>query len=281
MKLIAESGSTKTDWVLIDKTRVITSIETIGLNPYHNTIEEISRVVKAEVLPFLEENTLENIFFYGAGCNSETKGVIETALKISFKKAQNLQISINNDLLAVARASCGSNQGIVCILGTGANACFFDGESITQNSISLGWALGDEGSGNFLGKKLLLDWVFKKMPPELAQKFECTFNPQISIIKHNLYKKPLPNRYLASFAPFLAHNISHPYCSSLVKKAFNSFFEYLILPYTDYQNHKMYFTGSIAFYFSDILKQVAQEHNFSIEKIRQKPILGLTLFHSQ
>ena len=204
---------------------------------------------------------------------------LEIALKNTFDNGQALKIVVKSDLMGAAHSVCGKNQGIVCILGTGANACFFDGEKITQNSISLGWALGDEGSGNFLGKKLLLDWIYKKMPFELAQKFEKQFEPQIPIIKHKLYKEPHTNKYLASFAPFLAQNSSHTYCQNLVEKAFNSFFDSYILPYPTYQNRKMYFVGSIAFHFSSILIEVAKQHDFTIEKINQKPILGLVEYH--
>lgn len=280
MKLIADSGSSKTDWALLDKGKIIKSFQTIGLNPYHNTSQEIEEIIKKKILAFVNEKKLEKVIFYGAGCTLETKEIVEIALKNTFKNALNLKITVHNDLLGAAHSVCAKNQGIVCILGTGSNACFFDGEKITQNSISLGWALGDEGSGNFLGKKLLLDWIYNKMPLELHQKFEEKFDPQVAIINHKLYKEAHPNKYLASFAPFLAQNSSNCYCQNLVEKAFDSFFENYILPYATYQNQKMYFVGSIAFHFSTKLKHVAQKHGFSIEKISQKPILGLILFHS-
>ena len=279
MKLIADSGSSKTDWVLLDKNEIIKTFQTIGLNPYHISIEGISQVLNEKITPFVEEKKLQEISFYGAGCTLSMKTNVEIALKNTFEKEQKIKIIVKSDLVGAAHSVCGKNQGIVCILGTGANACFFDGEQVTQNSISLGWALGDEGSGNFLGKKLLLDWIYKKMPVELAQKFEANFKVQLETIKHKLYKEPHPNKYLASFAPFLAQNSSNPYCQNLIEEAFKLFFEYYILPYAAYRNRKMYFVGSIAFHFSSILIEVAKQHSFTIEKINQKPILGLVQYH--
>jgi glucosamine kinase len=278
MILIAESGSTKTDWRMIASDGQISQCKTIGLNPYYQDLTSITVELTQNLLPHVRE-TVSSVFYYGTGVTHEEKAaVVRQAILAVFPSAQ--VVEAHSDMLAAARALCGHESGVACILGTGSNSCFYDGASITFQVPPLGFWLGDEGSGGHLGKSLILSYLHKEMPEDLRVKFEKRFGQidRLTIIE-NGYQKPFPNRYFASFSKFLFDNRQHPFAYQLVKTSFELFFEKYLLKYPDVQQYKVHFTGSVAFYYSDILRRVAAEKNCTIGVIMESPIAGLTLFH--
>jgi N-acetylglucosamine kinase-like BadF-type ATPase len=278
MILIAESGSTKTDWRFIAENGHVSQAKTIGLNPYYQTASAISEELIKTLLPKIEE-TVTQVFYYGTGItNAEKAAIIEAAIRHVFPSVQ--QVEVYSDMLAAARALCGREAGIACILGTGSNSCFYDGEKIAFQVPPLGFWLGDEGSGGYLGKQLVLSYLHKEMPEDIRMKFEKRFGvkDRLEIIEH-AYQKPFPNRYFAAFSKFIFDNRNHAFTFQLVYNAFALFFDKYLLKYPTAHEGKIHFTGSVAFYYSDILRRVAQDKGCSIGLIMESPIAGLTLFH--
>ncbi|WP_421828568.1 N-acetylglucosamine kinase [Larkinella sp.] len=278
MILIADSGSTKTDWRTIDTTGRVDQARTIGFNPYYQDSAAIAAELQTSLLPTIQE-TVTDVFYYGTGCNSEEScGVVEKAIRAVFPDVQNVQVS--SDLLGAARALCHHNAGIACILGTGSNACLYDGRDIVQLSGSLAFWLGDEGSGGYLGKTLVVRYLHDQLPPELAEKFRKRYPKvdRLTVLDH-AYKQPFPNRYFASFSKFLFDNRSHPVAYQMVYDAFSLFFDTYIRKFADAKTLPIHFVGSVAFYYSDILRQVANDKGLTVRHILETPIAGLTLYH--
>lgn len=280
MILIADSGSTKTDWRLIDEQNKIHQYATQGFNPYFQTTEEIAEIIKAELLPKLESeisNPKFQIFFYGAGCGADSKKeIIRNALFENFPIAT---IEVNTDLLGAARALCGSKPGIAAILGTGSNTCYYDGATIIENRASLGFILGDEGSGANIGKTFIQAYLNKEIPADLSARFFERFKYTTDDILDAVYKKPMPNRFLASFSKFIYQNLKEQYIIDLVANCFEDFFDKHICKYEKYKEIKLSCVGSVAFYYSNILRAVALNKGVNIDIIIETPIAGLTLFH--
>ncbi len=276
MILIADSGATKTDWRVIYSRDDIRSFQTIGFNPFFIDSLHIRNELERELVPFIDSGQKE-VFFYGAGCSAvEQCIIIEDGLKPIFPDAR---IKVESDLLGAARALCGHQEGIACILGTGSNSCFFDGKKITENVPSLGYLLGDEGSGAYIGKVLIKEILSLSAPSDIREMFANKYNyNKVDILTH-LYKHEFPNRFLASFTNFVSENISHPFMQTLVHDAFCIFFDTQVLKYQRYKEVSIYFTGSVAFYFADILKNVAKERGIEIKNIVQSPIAGLIEYH--
>jgi len=279
MKLIAESGSTKTDWRVISPDGQISQYKTVGFNPYYQTAENIADELRKSLLPNLLDISITEVFYYGTGItNAEKAAVIQTAIGSVFPNVQTIEA--HSDMLAAARALCGREAGIACILGTGSNSCMYDGENISFQVPPLGFWLGDEGSGGYLGKQLILSYLHQELPEDLRLKFEKRFGKKDRLeIIENAYQKPFPNRYFASFSKFIFDNRQHPFLYQLVSVAFGLFFEKYILKYPDFKMYKIHFTGSVAFYYSDILRRVATEKGCTAGVIMETPIAGLTLFH--
>jgi glucosamine kinase len=278
MKLIADSGSTKTDWRLIKADNSFDQTTTIGLNPYYVSVERITDEVLKDSLLSGNANKVSAIHFYGSGCSSEDKKkVIVKALSGIFKNAE---IEVQHDLLGAARALCGREAGIAAILGTGSNSCEYNGKKIITNIPSLGFILGDEGSGAHLGKELLKAFAYNELPDDLKKKFDFRYKTTIPEILENTLQKPMANRYMAGFAKFLFHNISHPFVSDIVIKCFTEFFDRHICKYDSHKNVPVHFVGSIAYYFGDRLRYVAEEKGIVVGNILEKPIAALTLYHS-
>lgn len=276
MILIADSGSTKTDWRLVKDNNEITSFSTIGFNPYFIDSDSINKELNKSELIKIRDEELQ-VFFYGAGCSSDVnKDLINFSLKIFFA---NSEIQVHHDMLAAARAACGNQNGIVGILGTGSNSCVYDGENIIENIAALGYVLGDYGSGADIGKTFLKAFLEKELPDELHQAFMKSRKLSITDILDSVYKKNLPNRFLASFNIFVFENINHPYLSELVKKRMELFFEKNICKYTNYKEHKLNLIGSIAFVYKDILSEVALNYHIEIGKLIKQPIEELVKFH--
>jgi N-acetylglucosamine kinase-like BadF-type ATPase len=280
MILIADSGGSKTDWRLIFKDGSIDQASAPGFNPYYQPIEDLRKNVQEILLPKMKnEETVEHIYFYGAGVSSvKNQLTIKSAFLEFFPEAQ---IEIGWDLLAAARALCGTEPGIACIMGTGSNSCLYDGKNIIDNVANLGWILADEGSGAIIGRKFLVDYLRKKLPPKLAEQFHARFPLTREEFLEKVYQQEKPSAFLASFCKFIFQHLKEPYCYDLIYSSFAEFYENNVMKYENYQNLKVHFTGSIAFYFSDILRQVANDKGITVKNILEGPIAGLTLYHTQ
>ena len=278
MILIADSGSTKTDWRMIASTGEISQARTVGFNPYFQDTDSIATELAKSLKPAVNEAITE-VYYYGTGCGTESScAIVRQAIQQVFSEATT--VSVASDLLGAARALCGHEVGIACILGTGSNSCYYDGEQISYQIPNLGFWLGDEGSGGNLGKTLVTNYLLKDLAPDLEAKFEKRFpNTTRDLVLENAYKKPFPNRYFASFSKFLFDNRSHPQAYRLVYDSFDLFFQKYICKYPDYKQLKIHFTGSVAFYYSDILRQVANDKGVTVKNIMETPIAGLTLYH--
>jgi len=280
MILIADGGSTKADWIALDsnKEEVFRS-RTLGLNPAVVSDTELrNRIVNMFQLMQVKE-TVSEIHFYGAGCGTpKPVGILKNILESIFTNAK---VVVSEDLLAAVYASSGDAEAIVCILGTGSNSCYFDGENLNVTSASLGYTIMDEAAGNYFGKILLRDFFYKKMPKAIAEKFAAQFDLEVDVVKFNLYRQPNPNMYLASFAKFMFEFKKEKYIKRIIKKGIQSFFQYRILPFQKDANTPIYFIGSIAFYFRDILDKVAAKHDLKITDVIQRPIDNLVQYHKE
>ena len=277
MILIADSGSTKTDWCLVEHGEVLQQIFTKGTNPFFQSEEEISNEIAANLLPQLKTAETDAVYFYGAGCAFPDK--IETVRRAILRHLQvKGEVEVSTDMLAAARGLCGHRAGIACIMGTGSNSCYYDGEKIVQNVSPLGFILGDEGSGACLGKLLVGDILKNQMTPELKEKFLSQFNLTAADIIDRVYRKPFPNRFLASLSPFLAQNLNEPCIHSLVLNSFKSFLKRNVMQY-DYQNHEVHFIGSVAYYYKDVLAQATVEMGIRLGTILKSPMEGLIAYH--
>jgi len=278
MILIADSGGSKTDWRLLLKDGTIKQASAPGFNPYYQSIDDLKKSIQEVLLPAVTED-VDKIYFYGAGVSSEkNQQTVNAAIAEFFPGAT---IEIGWDLLASARALCGHEKGIACIMGTGSNSCLYDGKNIIGNVANLGWILADEGSGCSLGKQLVVDYLREVMPSTLAEQFKKRFPWEREEILERVYQHDRPSAFLASFAKFIFQHKSDPYCYKLVYRAFSDFYENNVMKYPDYQNLQVHFSGSIAFYFSDLLRQVANDKGVTVKNILEGPIAGLTLFHQQ
>lgn len=277
MILIADSGGSKTDWRLIKPDGSIGQASAPGFNPYYQPIEDLKKNVREVLLPKIDTDVVDKIFFYGAGVSSEKNQLtIKSAFMEFFPEAH---IEIGWDLLAAARALCGREPGIACIMGTGSNSCLYDGQQIIDNVANLGWILADEGSGANIGKKFLVDYLRKKLPAKLADQFQARFPLSREEFLEKVYQEEKPSAFLASFTRFIFQHLNDAYCYRLIYDSFSEFYENNVMKYDNYQNLKVHFTGSIAFYFSDILRQVANDKGITVKNILEGPIAGLTLYH--
>jgi len=280
MLLIADSGSTKTSWRFIDEDKRIHSFHSLGFNPFFWTSAEISKEITIKCSKKLKEQIADSstqIYFYGAGCSSKHRiKIVRNALKKVFPKSK---IEVEHDLLASARATCGSKKGIAAILGTGSNSAYYDGEKTIRQRGGWGYIISDEGSGAHIGKKLMQDFINENLPAELYEKLYKKHTLTREKVVQSVYNKPYPSRFLASFAKFVHENIKEPYCSSLVKKCFSEFIVNHICRYDDYKELPMGCVGSVGFYFQDILREVANENNVLLGKIIESPIEELVKYH--
>jgi len=276
MKLIADSGSSKTEWCLVEGIYVLERAFTEGLNPYFQMRREISRSIRLQLPEVFFKKKVDQIYFYGAGCSSqEKKDVIKASLVTQFRAPA----EVESDLLGAVKALFGNQPGIGCILGTGSNSCFYDGDKIVKNVAPLGYILGDEGSGAVLGKLFLSDCMKEIAPKDLCDMFFDVYKISPGEIMENVYSKPFANRFLASFSFFLEKHIDHEYVYGLVKQNFHNFFTRNILHY-DYKNYPIHFMGHVAYHYADILREVASEFGVTVGQIEKSPMPGLVRYHT-
>jgi len=275
MRLIAESGSTKAEWCLLEGNYVSEHTFTEGINPFFQTRREISRCIRLQLPEKFFTRKLDEIFFYGAGCTSdEKKNIVKASLISQFRTP----VHVDSDLLAAARSLFGEKKGIACILGTGSNSCFYDGNRIINNVKSLGYVLGDEGSGAVLGKMFLSDCLKNLAPAEITEKFYDIYRITSDDVLDLIYNQAFPNRSLSTFSFFLSDFVDNEYVYDLIYKNFKRFFKRNILQY-DYQKYPIGFIGSVAESYKDILLSVAKEFDAEISQIVESPMKGLVNYH--
>ena len=279
MKLIVDSGSTKTDWICIDdNSHVVFETQTLGLNPQvlsSNIIEE--RIINNYEI-FQSRKMVTDLFFYGAGCGTEPpKKLIQKVFQSIFK---NSNFVIKEDTYAAVYACCDPGEkAIVSILGTGSNCSYYDGKEILQKITSLGSILMDDASGNYFGRQLIRDYYFGNMPIDLKSNFKDKFDLEPGIIKDHLYKKPNPNTYLAKFAKFLIEHKDLEYCKELIQKGFNLFIKNQIKQFKDNEEVPLHFVGSIGFYLKNELELCLEKNRLKLGRVLRKPIDGLLKYH--
>lgn len=277
--LIADSGSTKTDWRVLTQGQNAYQLITNGLNPYYQDTDAISETITTQLLPHISATDVQAVHFYGAGCaNPEANAVVERALRRVFPNLATAEV--DSDMLGAARGACGYEPGIVCILGTGANACCYNGQQITQGIQSLGFWLGDEGSGGYLGKTLVREFFQKRLPEPLHAAFSTRY-PLLdrATLLDNAYKKPFPNRYFASFTPFLSEHINDPYANKLVIDAFTLFLTTYVTRFPESAQWPVHFAGSVAHHFTPQLRQAVQSVGCIMGQVLQSPGDGLVRYH--
>lgn len=276
VKLIADCGATKAEWCLIGGGRKRTII-TQGISPYFLNTEQIAELLQKELKPKLKNVAVDEVFYYGTGCaNPVNAKSVKKAVNKIFPVAK---VAVNHDLMAAARSLCGNNKGIACILGTGSNSCYYDGKKIVKNSPGLGYVLGDEGSGAYLGKKVIQYYLYDTFDDELRGRFDLTYTTNTAEILESVYKKPLPNRYLASFAKFLAENRGHYMIENIIEDGLNDFFFNHLCKYKEVWKFPVNFVGSVAFGFKDVLQQLCNSYHFELGKVIKAPMEGLIEYH--
>jgi len=278
MIIIADSGGSKIDWRLLLADGKIEQANCPGFNPYYQPIGDLEKNVREFLLPLVKEEVTK-IFFYGTGVSSEKNQEVITSTFATFFPVA--KIEVGWDLLAAARALCGNEPGIACILGTGSNSCLYDGKEIVHVVANMGWILADEGSGTYMGKRLIVDYFRNATPPTLAKQFQARFPWTREEVLAKVYQDEKPGAFLASFAKFIFQHLKEPYCYKLAYASFSDFYENTVMKYENYQSMKIHFTGSIAFYFSDVLRQVANDKGLTVKNILEGPIAGLALYHKK
>jgi N-acetylglucosamine kinase-like BadF-type ATPase len=277
MILIADGGSTKTTWCLVDAHSTRSLFHTEGYNPEFVGTAGIIASLHQSLPPTLAPADITEVYYYGASVvTPQQVATVADAMQAVFGRAH---IFVGHDLLAAARALLGRQPGFAAILGTGTNSGLYDGETIVHNVDSLGYFLGDEGSGAFIGKALLRDYLRGDMPAELVAEFRATYGLERDAIFDKLYNQPFPNRFIASFAKFAYDHQSAPYCQQLVTEAFDLFFRNIIKKYPDYQAHTFNCIGSVGYNFREALTQAATAHGMQVGKIISSPIDDLVSYH--
>ncbi len=276
-KLIADSGSTKTEWVLLGASKKL-RIKTDGLSPYFLSAAQITEVIREKVKSKLGKLIPDEIHFFGTGCGSkENQQEVAKAIKASLGKTN---IKVYHDMAGAAISLCGKEKGIACILGTGTNSCYYDGTKIRKNNPGLGYVLGDEGSGSYLGKKVLQYFLYNTFDEELMHNFKVTYQTNGVEILNKVYKQPLPNRYLAEFTQFLAQNRGHYMVENILEDNFHDFVYHNLYKYAESWKYPIHFTGGVAHQFKDVLASVLGAHGLQLGKVSQAPLKGLEHYFS-
>lgn len=279
MFLIADSGSTKTDWRLMTSDGQGLAIQTDGFNPYYQTTAQIVEKLTQQLLPAINGVVVTKVFYYGTGCSGPANYIVADALRAVLPTLET--VDINSDMLGAARGAVGHEPGIVCILGTGSNACCYDGQQIVRGIQSLGFWLGDEGSGGYLGKTLVRAVFQEQLPAELRDAFQARYALDRAMVLENAYQKPFPNRYFAAFTPFLSEHLAHPYIQQLVLDGFTQFLTIYVNRFPEATTWPVHAVGSIAYYFAPQFRQALQQTGLLAGQIVKAPAEGLVEFHKR
>lgn len=277
MILLADSGSTKTDWGLVENGKLVKRLRTSGMNPFQMSEEAITEEIKTHLVPELPGTVLDEVHFYGAGCTKEKQPIVERALRANL--TINGECEVASDMLGAARGICGHKPGIACILGTGSNSCSYDGKNLVKNVSPLGFILGDEGSGAVLGKLLVGDVLKNQMPEAITKRFFEKYKLTSAEIIDSVYRQPKPNTFLASFVPFLEENIDEPKIYNLVKESFRSFLRRNVMQYDGWQTLPIGFNGSIAKIYKKPLLEALEEEGMHLGRIIQAPMEAMVEYH--
>ncbi|WP_018629992.1 N-acetylglucosamine kinase [Niabella aurantiaca] len=277
VQLIADAGSTKVEWCLLNNGKAKTVL-TSGVSPYFLNGEQIIALLGKELLPKLKNAAVDEVFYYGTGClNPDNRKMVQKSLRSLFRGAK---VQVWHDVEGAARGLCGRSKGIACILGTGSSTCYYDGRKIQKNAPGLGYVLGDEGSGAYLGRKVIQYFLYNTFDEDLRARFDAAYVTNATEILERVYKQPLPNRYLAGFAKFLADNRGHYMVENIIEDGLNDFFFTHLCKFQEAWKHPINFVGSIAFGFKDVLKELCGSYSFELGKVLQKPMKGLIEYHS-
>lgn len=276
--ILAESGSTKTDWRIIKNDKVIYNAKTSGVNPYLQKDVDIEKILNKEFPAECGMTARRSVVFYGAGVSKPQNNARLSAVLQKFFGTSS--VSVMTDMLGAARALCGNKKGVVCILGTGSNSCYYDGQDITDQQASLGYLAGDEGSGNHLGKKVLQYYAYKTFDEELMASFEQEWGTDLGSILTQLYSHPFPNRYLASFVKLLTGNRGHFMVENIVEDAFTTFFNKHIFKYRQTWKGPVHFAGSVAYEFRDVIAEMCHQYEIELGQIVQAPMDALVHYHT-
>jgi len=275
--LIADSGATKCEWCLVGANKQSKTVFTQGISPYFLNATQIESIIRNELLPQLKKPKISAIFYYGTGCaNPANAKLVKKAISRVFNDGE---IAVTHDLLAAARALCGRGKGIACILGTGSNSCFYNGKIMVKNSPGLGYVLGDEGSGAYLGKKVLQYYLYNTFDEDLRYKFELKYPLTVVDVLENVYKKPFPNRYLAGFTLFLAENRGHYMIENIIEDGLNDFFFTHLCKYGESWKYPINFVGGVSYGFRDVITELCRTYEFELGKILKNPMEGLIDYH--
>ena len=277
MILIAESGSTKTDWVLVNDNKEITMFKTMGFNPFFHSSEFIAEEILNNKEFYEASKNVDKLYFYGAGCSSdEMNNIVKLGLN---KIYPNSAVIVDHDLLACALSTYQGEPSISCILGTGSNSCYFDGKVLREEVPAIAYVLGDEGSGSFYGKKLLRDYLYNQLPESISKDFESQFGNAKADIFENVYMKPHANVYLASFMKFINRHYHHEYVVNMIQHGMNEFMKIHVCCYPEHKSVKTHFIGSISKIFEKELIQAAKNNGVILGEIIQKPVDNLVNYH--
>ena len=277
VKLIADSGATKTEWCLLTGTKKKIFV-TQGMSPYFINSEQMSGIISSELLPLLKKIHVDEIYYYGTGCSNP--GNITMVKKAIRKVFADAVIKVDHDLMGAAKSLCGDKRGIACILGTGSNSCYYNGKKIIKNSPGIGYILGDEGSGAYLGKKVIQYYMYNTFDEDLRSRFDAKFVTNTNEILNGVYKEPLPNRYLASFTIFLAENRGHYMIENIIEDGLNDFFFNHVYKYAESWTLPVHFVGSVAYGFRDVLADLCKTYQLELGKVIKNPLEGLIEYHS-
>ena len=277
--LVAESGSTKTDWFFIKKGKKPVFFKTSGINPYLQSKEDITAMLQQELPWDHKKYAIDKISYYGSGAASaEKQQLLSEILKAYFAVEK---IAVQSDLLAASRSLCGDQKGMVCILGTGSASCFYDGKKIKEQQPSLGYIAGDEGSGNYMGKRVLQYYTYGTFDAEIKLGFEMRFGKDLQGIINKLYSEPYPNRYLATFVSLLKECRGHYMVENIIEDCINDFFQHSILKYRQSWKNPLFFIGSVAHEFRDVIESLCDQYELEIGKIEKSPLDGLVKYYKK
>ena len=273
MRLIIDAGSTKMEWILLDGNVVKQRFYTEGFNPNYSDRQCLVEMCRGASLP----NGIQSIHYYGTGCGNEQN--CQTIKEVFQNQFPDADIHVTHDLMAACHAVLGRERGVACILGTGSNSCLYDGENIVEKTVSLGYLVGDEGSGMHIGREVVRAYFYGFMPEDLRMKFDMEYHLVLKDFIQRLYHEGQPSKYLASFAKFAGENQSHPYIQGMVKGCFKAFIEAFVLRYKGCKSLKVSFVGSVAFHFQDILKESLADYGIKSGEIMQAPAEGLIKYY--